>query len=282
MTNAPDLLSLVISLQLAGKVEPDRPLPSWWGRAAQALVLKVIGEADPDLAAKLHDGDGVRPMTVSNLLGRFTKRCPLESETYTLRITGLQADVSARLLEAAQPGGALGTGAVVELDWLKFNILGAASDPAQQPWAGTNSFTGLAGARLVEPQPRRSFTFQFASPTGFHSKERTQPLPLPELVFGSLLQRWNAFAPLAFPDEARRFAEECLAVSRFELRSRAVAMQEGSLRLGCVGQVTYTALNADRYWLNMLHALAAYALYSGVGVRTGTGLGQVRAVETEP
>jgi len=38
-------------------------------------------------------------------------------------------------------------------------------------------------------------------------------------------------------------------------------------------------LTQDRYWLNVLHLLAAFAFYSGVGYQTTSGLGQVRQVE---
>ncbi|RIK35422.1 MAG: CRISPR-associated protein Cas6, partial [Chloroflexi bacterium] len=46
-----------------------------------------------------------------------------------------------------------------------------------------------------------------------------------------------------------------------------------------VGQATYVAVAADRYWLAVLQMLADFALYSGVGVQTATGMGQVRRVE---
>ena len=102
------------------------------------------------------------------------------------------------------------------------------------------------------------------------------PLPLPDLVFGSLVERWNCFAGVAFPAEARRYAAECLAVSRFDLSSRPVAAKESGLRMGAVGQITYTTLNYDRYWMAVLHTLAAFALFSGVGAGTASGMGQCR------
>jgi CRISPR-associated endoribonuclease Cas6 len=43
-----------------------------------------------------------------------------------------------------------------------------------------------------------------------------------------------------------------------------------------VGQATYRALAGDRYWLGVMNMLAEFALYSGVGVQTATGMGQAR------
>jgi len=78
---------------------------------------------------------------------------------------------------------------------------------------------------------------------------------------------------VAFPAETRRYAAECLAISRFDLTSRPVPAK----RAACgwrSGQITYATLNYDRYWMSVLHTLAAFALYSGVGAATATGLGQ--------
>ena len=50
----------------------------------------------------------------------------------------------------------------------------------------------------------------------------------------------------------------------------------GAMQIGFTGPVLFTALNRDRYWLNVLHLLAAFAFYSGVGYGTAIGLGQVR------
>jgi CRISPR/Cas system endoribonuclease Cas6 (RAMP superfamily) len=43
-----------------------------------------------------------------------------------------------------------------------------------------------------------------------------------------------------------------------------------------VGTVAYAALNGDRCWLSMMHTLAAFALYAGVGAGAGLGFGQCR------
>jgi CRISPR-associated endoribonuclease Cas6 len=120
----------------------------------------------------------------------------------------------------------------------------------------------------------------FASPTTFNSRGRTLPLPLPELVFGSLLDRWQAFAPIALHPDMRRFAEEAIVLSRYRLRTRSMPTKDRGMQIGFTGQVTFVARNRDRYWLNVLHLLAAFAFYSGVGYQTGIGLGQVRAISS--
>lgn len=272
--NAPDLLSLVLTLRPL-ELDPARPLPLWWGPAAHAALLRVVQQIDPALSARLHDESTLKPFTVSSLMGR-----PGPEHTSTLRFTAVNAEVSGLLLEAAQ-NGALAPGARLELDYVPFEITAAVWQAEQHPWAGAAGYSQLAGQTLMGAEPPRHISLQLASPTAFRSAGVDQPLPLPELVFGNLLNRWNDYAPAAFPPEARRYAAECLALSRFELRSRSTRFKENGMRIGCLGQVSYTAVNYDRYWLSLLHTLAAYALFAGVGAGVGLGFGQCRSLPAD-
>ena len=103
-------------------------------------------------------------------------------------------------------------------------------------------------------------------------------MPLPNLVFGSLVDRWNTFSPVTLNPEVRRFAEEMVALSNYHLESAVVLQKGGAPLIGGIGRATYTALGGDRYWLAIMQMLADFALYSGVGVKTTIGMGQVRRV----
>jgi CRISPR-associated endoribonuclease Cas6 len=246
------------------------------------LLLDTVERGDARLARALHEGSGPRPFTASSLLGHFPAGRADPGEIYTLRFTALRSDVARGLLAATGSGGAWAAGATLTLDGLPLHVLGVMTAADEHPWAGAETYAGLAAARLVGGDPAaRQISLLFTSPTSFRSQERHVPLPLPELVFGSLLERWNAFAPIALPAETKRYATECLAVSRYDLATRPVPGKEGGLRVGAVGQITYATLNYDRYWMSILHALAAFALYSGVGVGTAGGLGQCRPADRD-
>ena len=287
MSAAADLLSLVLSLRplpaAADDVPPadaaGRPMPRWWGRAAHTLLLQVVDQQDPALARSLHEENELRPFSASTLMGRFAHGSPVSDQTYTLRFTALTAPLTELLLAAAEPGGSLSPGAMVTLDYLPFQISAAASRAEEHPWAALASYQELFTAHLLVSAAPRRVSLQLASPLTFRSAGRSQPLPLPELVFGSLLERWNSFAPAALPLEVRRYAAECLNISRFKLRSQAVALKEGGLRIGSVGEVTYTSANFDRYWMSLVNGLAAFAQFSGVGAGISAGLGQCRRME---
>lgn len=290
-----DLVSVVLSLKALPAPEraPQDGL-HWWGRAAQALLLDVVAGVDAALAEDLHDGphpgalpqeeggssNSIRPYTVSSLMGRFVKGQVLPDGVYVLRLTAFRADVADALLTATQARGRLAAGELVELDYLPFRvemIQPGESPDSPSPWACVTSFQELSSPFLLskEPAPRR-LTLQLTSPTTFKSGGKHVPLPLPGLVFGSLLERWNAFAPVAFPAEARRFAEECLAVSQFDLKTVPVPQKGGGLRVGALGSIRFTALNYDRYWMSVLATLAQFSLFCGLGAGTAQGLGQCR------
>lgn len=277
----PDLLSLVLTLKLAEKQpaaeDEERPQPLWWGRAAHALLLQTVQKQDAALAQSLHDEEGMKPFTVSNLLGHRKNGKLVAGSTCSLRFTTLKHPLSELLLLSTQKGGNLAPGSLVELDYLPFEVLAVTTDQHVLEWASAAAYEELAARHLpAEGSAPRRIAFQFTSPTAFNTQGRTQPLPLPRLVFQSLLLRWNAVAPRSFPEETIRFAEECLAISRFQLKSRSVPLKEGGLRMGAVGEVTFATLNYDRYWMGILHTLAEFAFFAGVGAATTLGLGQCR------
>ena len=280
MSKLPELLSFVLTLHPLEAPSLEKTTPRWWGRAAQALLLKAIQQEDPELSANLHDEQGPNAFTVSSLMGKMRSQRLDPEQAYTLRMTSLKPELSALMLNTARPGGAFGPDAQVELDFHPFKVEAASSDPTGHPWAAAASYGDLGAANLTPGvSPSRRISLQWSSPTVFHSNGKQVPLPMPEMVFGSLLDRWNAFAPVTFPAEVRRYARECLAVSRYNLRTRTVQFKEGAVRMGAAGQVSFTTLNFDRYWMGILHTLAAFSLYGGLGAATGMGMGQCRPAE---
>ncbi len=272
-----DLLACVLELRPRVQEAVERDLPHWWGRAAHALLLDRVRAADPALAESLHTGEGVRPFTASSLMGKFPGRQLDPQGVYRLRYTALDAAVAGRLWEAVQLGGSFSPGKVVELDHIPFEVSAVYTDGGEDPWAGHTSYAALSAAHLLAGRaPARKIHLLFTSPTVFKSNGIQVPLPLPALVFGSLLAKWNRFAPVAMPEETRRYAEKCLAVSAFTLRSRLAGTKAEGVRSGAVGEVSYATLNADRYWMSLAQALAAYAFYAGVGAGTTMGMGQCR------
>jgi len=267
------LTSLVIEL----RAPETATLPGHVGRASHALFLRLLAADAPERAEALHSGEGLKPFTCSSLAGgrRQGKVMTLKPDQLCfIRFTAFEAGLSGWL--ASLPGR---LPEMVELDGQPFKVVRATTDPASHPWAAQSTYPDLSGPYLLgrqAPEPR--IEFDFVSPTAFRSGGHTVPLPQPDQVFGSLLDKWNAYAPVALPEETRRFAGECLALSRYRLSTQVVAFKEGGLQVGFVGPVRYAALNHDRYWLSVLQTLADFAFYAGVGYQTTTGMGQARRI----
>jgi CRISPR-associated endoribonuclease Cas6 len=251
------------------------PVPLHLNRATHAAILRLIGQSDAAVADRLHANDAIKPLTVSNVLGleRRGKTVPVSPErSYTLRLTLLSSELE-RIAANWRPEqiGAL------DLDGTPWRVEHITRAADEHPWAGQVSFEGLAAPALLnaEKAPTR-WELEFASPVTFRQRGMNQPFPLPDLVFGSLLDRWNALAPLALPEEVRRFASETMAASRFDIRSVALPAKNGAVQIGSVGHCRYVALTHERYWLACIETLARFAFYSGVGAGTTRGQGQAR------
>jgi len=249
-------------------------LPAWLGRATHAWFLDTVHQWDSALAVDLHEPNQDRPFTVSDLWGpgltrqgqnRLTPGTP-----YSLRVTGCRADLSALIGQLAQEPPA-----TIRLLDHPFRVNGATIDPAVSSWAGQSSFETLAQRHMLAREQPRQLTLRFASPTVFRSNDAYLPLPLPKLVFEGLTRQWNNLSPVTIADEVVRYADECLLISRYRLQTERVDRgQRGGLP-GFTGSCSYSFRVKDRYWMGVIHLLADFAFYAGVGKQTAMGLGQV-------
>ena len=265
---ANELLALNLGLRICADAEQleQRVCPDWWGRAVQACFLNAVAAQDEALAAELHSENQLHPYTVSSLLSAPKDGFPAPDQTVYIRITSLSDRLSRCVMD-----GIFTQGQMLELDFIPFQV-----QPIDEDWLQTAAFTDLVntGVRQAE-EPNLRLVFR--SPLVFKTEGRSEALPLPHLVYGSLLRKWNAFSPITFPEDLLRYAAECLAVSRFSIHSVPVPLKQGGMRIGTVGEIRYRALNRDKYWLSMLHSLNAFASWSGIGAGTAYGLGQAKS-----
>ena len=255
---------------LALLVSKERTREAFVGRAAHAVFMNLIAREDPALAEAIHAGREPPPFTASSLLPAG------QHDARLLRFTALEPAVTAALLQAVAKGiDKLTLGDVT------FRVQGWLKEPCQHPLAARTSYEELAAPWLSGPSPApKRVTLQFLSPTAFHSQGKNVPLPLPALVFGGLLERWNAFAPIKFSPDFCSQVNASLVVSRFHLRSHMVPLA-GGRQVGFTGTCEYTALTEDPYFLALVNILADFALYAGVGIKTAMGMGQTRRLPEE-
>ena len=269
------LHALVLKLRSESAAE----IPQTHGHQAHALFLRLIEAADPDLARRLHDPRTRKPFTVSSVQlphqpsGRQTRVAPVA--LLWLRVTLLDDELfgpfMARFLRPGAPALRLGS-ATLRVE----EVLGT---PEGHPLAGCTDFASL----LAGAGREREIQLHFSSPTAFslgqapEGKKRMGVLPEPPLVFDSLLRKWNQFAPpdLALDPALRRTVEEHSVIAQHELCT-AMFQFPRHLQIGFVGRCRFATPIDDAGRLQMLNALADFALYAGVGYKTTMGMGQVR------
>ncbi|MBC8446333.1 MAG: hypothetical protein H8D78_01155, partial [Chloroflexi bacterium] len=161
------LLSAVFTLQ----PQQSATIPADQGRATHGLFLSWVRQADSALAQELHDIEGVKPFTVSDLqgLGRRVKgEVTLDPQRpLWWRVTTLTPRLSQTVLEQVLPK----LPDQLTLADQVFQVVGATVDEAEHPWAGRTSYEHLAQSHLLgaeEPSPW--LNLEFATPTTFRSQ----------------------------------------------------------------------------------------------------------------
>lgn len=117
------------------------------------------------------------------------------------------------------------------------------------------------------------FYFFFQTPVSFKKKDIDYPLPDPALVFKSLLNKWNYFAPMRVDIDLRSVFEEKLCVVFARIRTFKIKLSLGSGVTGFKGKVVYYVKRAKEEELRWLNALGNFATFAGVGRKTTMGLG---------
>jgi len=281
LANDPTLLYSIV-LKLTPTCEAT--VRATMGHQAHAAFLRTLQEADPELATALHaSNEAIRPFTVSPLRGipraRHKGQVRLSpGRDYWLRFTVLRPHIFERFMARFLSGEGRPT---IRLGGAEVLIKEILTTPGSHPWAGYTSW-----AQLAEARPEPEITLAFTTPTafGFGQKawgKKVMVLPRPETVFGNLVRSWNHLAPPSLQldrDGLMSYVEEHVVVKRLRGLKTQMLRFRHSPQVGFVGQVTYGLMAEDEAAHRQLNALADFAFYAGVGMKTAMGMGQTRRV----
>lgn len=263
---------MLYSILLKLKAADGTSSPAVKGYHAYALFLNIMRQADPDLAARLHDGDGPKPFTVAPA----PTHAPPTGAICCLRLTILEDQVFSTLLDrVVRPP--VDNRLFVEATAV--TIEEVITVPRAAPGVDCSSFQTICDGAALD----RRIGLRFLSPTTYRSRGRRNVLfPEPALVFGSLLIRWNA---LADPIQKLHLTEDSLAaVNIFSHRLQTRVMDFGSYQeTGFLGTCIF---ELDDHLpdeaVRTLNALADFAFYAGTGAKTTMGMGQTRRTNARP
>ncbi|MBE9225406.1 CRISPR system precrRNA processing endoribonuclease RAMP protein Cas6 [Phormidium sp. LEGE 05292] len=254
------LYSLVVELAAAERGN----IPATLSRAIHGLVMNWLKLGDPQLSEAIH-ASHESPLSLSGLLGNRRPKGTQAGDNFCFRVGLLNGSLMEPLLMGVEKWG---TQPLV-LGRFPFALRSIYTLPGTHRFAGSADYTLLANTPQTT-QTTAEIELNFVSPTSFKQSRGIQPFPLPELVFGSLLRRWNAFAleELNFPS-----VEWEGLVSAYELKTYALKMEGGS-EIGAQGWVRYYFPDAEQ--AKLATVLAHFAFFSGVGRKTSMGMGQTQ------
>lgn len=262
------------------------------GLHLHALFLELVNSLDSDLATHLHQQTNDKAFSLSPLQVTRQPDRPVPHQLQWQHKHAIPAGTSCWWRIALLDETLFGSLARL---WLSLDSerpwhLGPAelqvthvlgTPQPNQPWANFQSYAQLyeqAGDGTGDhAQGDRPLKLQFCTPTTFRCKQYDSALPTPELVFQSLLRRWNHYSGIPFPKESI----DPIYPSRFDIET-AIAIDNRSKFIGCLGTLTFQILgDVEPTVIKQINTLANYALYAGVGRKTPMGMGMVRRIMTQ-
>jgi CRISPR-associated endoribonuclease Cas6 len=266
------------SVLLEVRTQEEALLPLMTGPQIHAMFLRRLTQDDLALFAQLHDQPGVRPFTLSQLLGAEIQHDHLRifpGQTYLIRVTLLD---DGRLWERLSTL-LLETGPIlIQLDRAPLSLTRLFVNPTSDRtgWVAKTSWKILS-----EVPPRQMLSLRFASPTAFNIAGKYYELfPEPLLVWKSLLRTWNTYAPEQLKMEKQELypsiQQQVRVVACDHLATHTMPYLKYAQK-GFTGICSYE-IDSDPDVIQKLTTLAEFARYAGVGYKTTWGMGQARLV----
>lgn len=257
--------AFVLHLTPAQKLARHRYLHQY----SHGLFYHLLQQIDPVLSERIHE-QAQNPFTL------WAKE--RHDSTIILRISLLDESLFQPLLKIIV-GESL-TGLMLGQD--NYRISKVIATPEGDREAGFDDWHSILRAEATD-----SLNLHWLSPTIFSSsrgkKRLYTPLPLPRLIFQSLLRSFQKYSPLPYNDSQQAEFQadfEDIVVQNHTIRSQGHIA--GKTRLtGFVGKTSLRAIQCSSDLHTLLGRLAALSFYSGVGAKTPYGMGQVRLIREE-
>lgn len=266
------LLSVTFELQ-----RPEEISLSWnTGYVVYGAFLDLLRQSDPSLAAYLHSASREKPFTLSGLYALSGRGVNGDSSSANsrmcFRVTGFSKEIILWLARCVE-------NPPLSIDLLGHDMEVVRIAPTDDFRSGCVTFEQLY-SRIFDLNVAlpRYIRMRFLTPTSFRSNGQNIPFPLPRLVFYTLCQKWNTYAPIHLGEFMHRLIEETVTLSGYRLTTETLEFDKYK-QVGFVGDATFLlSKKLPDLWVRAVHLLADFAFYAGVGYKTTMGMGQVRAL----
>lgn len=248
-------------------------LPVSHGRLLHAAFLNALRIQNEGLSVALHNS-----ASKSFSLSLLQLPCPPQKMAYQVQ-AGMQAQWRICVMgeQTQSVLQCLRKGLLLRVGCLAFAVEAVYVTPQEHSQAGLMTTEYLE--RVCAELPlMEHLTLDFITPTTFRYFDQDYPWPKPELVFGSLAERWNKVsgAEHFVVEKIKEIAAGYLVPEKWQGSSRRVNLSPQHGVTGFVGSFTYKLSLLPQEYRVLFICLAEFAVFAGIGRLTGQGMGQVR------
>lgn len=258
------------TVTLALKAKNSCKLPEFPGRFLHAAVFSLIGSIDEAAGTYWHDLSGIKPFTVSLQYGR--KRCDAtiqKGDVVYLQIHVWHRQLWYILEEISQPLS-------LQIGPLEAMAVDVQYDaPFDLPLSAENTL--ILVERCLVAKPTKRVEIDFVTPTSFNGTYGDITFPTAELIFASIVDKWNAGDEDQTLDKAR-IKELCERIVLTDWKGQTKRVYFGRDRgiTGFVGGFTFNLSKLNDEERQLITILATFGQHCSVGRLSSQGLGQVR------
>ncbi|MHA1876625.1 MAG: CRISPR-associated endoribonuclease Cas6 [Promethearchaeota archaeon] len=249
-------------------------LPPFTGHLIRGALLKTISDFDKQLAEKLHEGNKIRPYSISPLFPlkqRYFKRSNrgeiiVEKEGFlAFRLGILSSSLAEKMVKIT-----------LQKEEMTINLAGGEFK------VFSISIRKTSTAELFHNKNplSKKYTLQFLTPTYFNLAKQDFPLrfPDPRYLYMNLANLWNSFNEdgiLINQEEFFSWVENHVSISGYNLKTRSAYIAKGAPKIGFKGWVHFQLSGEENYqkWIDVL---SSFAEYSNVGSGRTAGFGCVK------
>ncbi len=237
------------------------------GEALHRLFYTILASGDRQFTEELHTANGIKPFTIALLSKR--RKTIRKGEDLLIRFTFLDEVLYAKFTEGALK---LSYGFNIKGIELTPSIVNISSSP--NSWMGQSSWDGLYKAA----SDSYIITLQFATPTVFKQGDIDLPLPVPRLIFGAYLEKWNRFSPTKLSEDLPEIFTRNIALTNCAIKSVPFYTVRTVIS-GFIGSCTFRIRGSLSEELRkQINLLADFAFYAGTGRKTTHGMGMTRRI----
>jgi len=247
-------------------------LPELPGRFLHAAVFSLISSIDEEAGNYWHDMSGIKPFTVTLDYNQPRRNHVIqEGDILFLRINVWHRDLWYILSETSESMR-------VQIGPLQATIVNVHCEaPFGLPLREENILDFVQ--HRLEAKPARKIEFEFFTPTMFNGTYGDITFPTAELIFASIVNKWNAGDVEDVLDKPR-IKELCERVILSDWKGQTKRIYFGRDRgyTGFVGGFTFNLAKLSTEENQLITILALFSQHCGVGRLSSQGLGQVRVL----